>query len=115
MSLNYYRHGLLCPEECCVRDYIHATDQTKVATYGERLPTVAHYITRLTAKGTLDNHVLVVDCQTVITVCSSHMMCDLFSQYSLTLLLGVVCTEHNGKGMEEKHCGEPRSPCQHHA
>ena len=53
-------------QKSAVGDYIHAADQTKVTTYGEHLPTVAHYITRLTTKGTLDNHALVVDCQTVI-------------------------------------------------
>jgi hypothetical protein len=63
MSVDYFRHGLLRPGECCVGHYIHSTDKTKVTTYGERLPTVAHYAT---TKGTLDNLALVVDCETVI-------------------------------------------------
>ena len=55
MSVDYFIHGLFDPGESCVRDYVHTADEAEVATYGERLPSTAHYIT---ANGTLHNLVL---------------------------------------------------------
>ena len=63
MLVDHFRHGLLHPGESSVRDYIHPTDETEVATYGERLPSMAHYVT---TKDTLDNLALVVNGETVV-------------------------------------------------
>ena len=108
MSVDHFSHGLLYPGESCVMDYIHSADETEVALYGERLPSMAHYDT---AKGTLDNLALVVDCETVVAEDGAQLTLD------VQLVLPVVQDKHCckvwsawdivGRGMEEKHHREP--------
>jgi len=77
MLLDDFRHSLLCPGQCCVRDYINPTGEAEVTTYCECLPTVSHYIT---TEGTLYNLPLVVHSKTMVADNGAQLMRDLFSQ-----------------------------------
>ena len=81
MTIDYFRYSILCLIETGVRDNVNPKDKTKVSTDGERLPATTEYSV---STSTLDNLVLMVNCKS-----------------------NEVGKEHNGKGMEERHHGEP--------
>ena len=86
MSVDDLRHGLFRPQKCSVGDYVHPTGKAEVATYGERLPTVAHNII---TEGALHNLVLVVNCEAVLAEDASKLTHDVW------LVLPVVLDEHS--------------------
>jgi hypothetical protein len=94
VSIDYFSHGLLHPGERCVRDYIYSTDETEVATYGERLPSMANYIVTNCA---LDNFALVVDGQTVAAEDGSQLT------HHVWLILPVIHDKHRGEVLSAWH------------
>ena len=70
MSVDDVRHDLFVHESAVSANYVHPTDEAKVATYGEHLSIVAHIIITESA---LHNLALVVNCEAED---ASKPMCD---------------------------------------
>ena len=101
--VNHLSHDILCPVECSVQDYIRP----------QMRPKSPHTVNVCPPHPTTSVPIV---CLTTLHWWSTARQCVVYSPSSppQTLLLCVVCMVCNAREMEENHCEEPRSPCQHH-